>query len=263
MIKAPKIRIFVLTGLALLGTFSLAAFLWLASGSTARSQEAFTPEEKKELGEFVREYLIRNPKVIVEAIQELRRRQAAATQARVGDTIAAMSNEVFASESSPVGGNPDGDVTLVEFFDYNCPYCRAVKPTVFEVLKSDGKLRFVYKEFPILGESSVFAAKAALAANRRSQDLYEELHNRLLDAKGRLTEESVLAVAADIGLDVARLRKDMEDPAIQTEIDRNKALAQRLGITGTPAFVVGREILPGAQSGPTLRQAIRRVREQG
>lgn len=258
-----RLQVIALTALATLGGLAVVAFLWAAPANRALSQENFTAQEKEELGEFIREYLIQNPEIIVEAIDELRRRQAVQTQARVGDAIAAMSDEIFASESSPVGGNPEGDVTLVEFFDYNCPYCRAVKPTVFELLESDGNLRFVYKEFPILGESSVFAAKVALAAARQGLDLYEALHIGLLEAKGRLTEESILATAEEVGLDVARLRSDMEDPAIQDEIDRNIALAQRLGITGTPAFVVGKQVLPGVQSADVLKQAIRQARESG
>jgi len=165
---------------------------------------------------------------------------------------------VLRDPASPVTGNPDGDVTLVEFFDYNCPYCRQVAPVVAEAEATDPQLRIVYKEFPILGPGSVFAAKAALAAHQ--QGLYFAFHEALMQAGGRADEESVLAVARDVGLDVERLRSDMKDPEIQAAIDRNLALAEALRITGTPGFVVGRRILRGATELETLQSLIREAR---
>jgi protein-disulfide isomerase len=157
-----------------------------------------------------------------------------------------------------VTGNPDGDVTLVEFFDYNCPYCRRVAPVVAEAEAADPQLRIVYKEFPILGPGSVFAAKAALAAHR--QGLYFALHEALMQAGGRAAEDSVLAVAKAIGVDIERLEADMADPEVQAAIDRNLALAEALRITGTPGFVVGRRILRGATDLETLQSLIREAR---
>jgi protein-disulfide isomerase len=159
-----------------------------------------------------------------------------------------------------VGGNPDGDVTLVEFFDYNCPYCRSVAPVMNEAEAADSQLRIVYKEFPILGPNSVYAAKAALAAHRQGH--YLAFHQALMQANGKADSNLVLAVAAEVGLDAERLKTDMEDPAIQEAIDRNLALAQALRITGTPGFVVGRQILRGAVDLKTLQQVIQEARAQ-
>ncbi len=235
--------------------------LLLAGPVSVGAQERFTPEQEERLGECIREYLLKNPEVVLEALRELDRRRAAARTASSVGAIRSNEEEIFRPSTPSVGGNPDGNIALVEFFDYNCPYCRAVKSMVFDLLRRDGKIRLIDKEFPILGDSSVFAAKAALAAARQNPELYEQFHIRLLESKGRLTDASVLAAAEEIGLDVARLRTDMADSRSQAEIERSIALARRLGISGTPAFVVGDQILNGAQSGAALRRAIRKARQ--
>jgi protein-disulfide isomerase len=214
-----------------------------------------TPDE---FGRSVRAYLLENPEVLVEAMQVLQARQRATEASAAEAVLAARADEVFHDPASPVTGNPDGDVTLVEFFDYNCPYCRRVAPVVAEAEAVDPQLRIVYKESPILGPGSVFAAKAALAAHR--QGLYFALHEALMQAGGRADENSVLAVAKEIGVDIERLEADMADPEIQTATDRNLALAEALRITGTPGFVVGRRILRGATDLETLQSLIREAR---
>lgn len=213
-------------------------------------------------GEFeqrVRDYLVANPEVIVEAMRALeeRRRTAEATEAELA--LAAHRAELLDSPESPVGGNPQGDVTLVEFFDYNCPYCRQVAPVMIEAEEGDPQLRIVYKEFPILGPNSMLAAKAALAA--RQQGLYPQFHKALMQVSGTVDETRVMAVAADVGLDTARLRSDMQHPSVEAEIERNYALAQALRINGTPGFVVGEEILRGATDLPTMAKLIERARD--
>jgi protein-disulfide isomerase len=157
-----------------------------------------------------------------------------------------------------VGGNPSGDITLVEFFDYNCPYCRRVAPTVTDLIEDDPNLRLVYKEFPILGPGSQFAARAALAS--RAQGKYSEFHETLMNAGRQVNEDSVIEIAREVGLDVDRLAQDMEDPAIEAAIARNLALANTLGITGTPSFVIGDEIVPGAVDRATLEGLITQAR---
>ena len=209
----------------------------------------------------VRDYLVANPEVIVEAMQNLERKQREAEQTEAQAALATHRDELLNSPESPVGGNPQGDVTLVEFFDYNCPYCRQVAPTMMAAEADDPKLRIVYKEFPILGPNSVFAARAALAA--RQQNLYPEFHKAMMQVSGAADEGRVMEVAGQIGLDVERLRNDMADPAVDAEIARNLALAQVLRINGTPGFVIGDEILRGATDLQTMQTLIARARKSG
>jgi protein-disulfide isomerase len=192
----------------------------------------------------VRSYLLNNPEVIVESLRLLETRKRTSAEAEVNAALAAREAEILRDPDSPVGGNPDGDVTLVEFADYNCPYCRRVAPTIVEAEAADPQLRIVYKEIPILGPNSVFAAKAALAA--RQQGKYLDFHRTLMNVRGVAAEGLVLAMAKKVGLDVEKLKTDMEAPSIQAAIDRNLALARALGINGTPSFVIGDKIVSGA-----------------
>jgi protein-disulfide isomerase len=216
-----------------------------------------------ELDDFeqrVREYLLENPEVIMEALRILEQRQRAAEAENLNRTIAERSEEILNDPAAPVGGNPSGDVTLVEFFDYNCPYCRRVAPTVVELEEADPDLRLVYKEFPILGSGSQFAARAALASRRQGK--YVPFHNALMQAADQVTEETAMETAREVGLDTEQLRADMQDPAIQDAIARNLQLANALGITGTPSFVIGEEVVPGAVDLRTLQSLIARARRE-
>jgi len=206
----------------------------------------------------VREYLLKNPEVIMEALQILQQRQRAAEAENLKRTIAERSEEILNDPTAPVGGNPAGDITLVEFFDYNCPYCRRVAPTVAELQETDSDLRLVYKEYPILGPGSQFAARAALASRRQGK--YVAFHNALMQATEQVTEETVMAIAREVGLDTERLGQDMQAPAIQDAITRNLQLANALGITGTPSFIIGEEVVPGAVDLRTLQSLIARAR---
>ena len=161
--------------------------------------------------------------------------------------------------NAPVLGNLEGDVTVVEFFDYNCPYCRRVKPEVRALIEDDPNIRLVYREWPILGEGSVFAARAALAA--REQDLYEDFHWAMMGMNGRAEESSVLRIAEDIGLDIAKLRRDMEAQEIDAHIQTSMRLARALGITGTPSFVIGDALVPGVVDVERLQTLVSDARE--
>ena len=174
--------------------------------------------------------------------------------------VAERSDEIFGDLASPVGGNPEGDVTLVAFFDYNCPYGRAAMPMIKQALEEDPDLRLVYKEFPILGPGSDFAARAALASRRQGK--YEAFHRAMMSYPGTISEGSTLEIAEDVGLDVAKLERDMQDPAISAAIQRNLRLAQHLRITGTPSFVAGREVLRGLVDLSTLQRFVVDGRKQ-
>lgn len=233
------------------------ATAWLALGPLGHAIAAGEMSQDQ-FDQRVHDYILAHPEVVMEALQSLdaREREAAAKEAKAA--LAAKADEVFRDPASPVGGNVSGDVTMAEFFDYNCPYCRQVAPIMAQAVADDPQLRIVYKEFPILGPDSVFAAKAALAAQQQGK--YAVFHKALYDAKTRVTEAVVLKVAAQVGLDIPRLKTDMQHPDIQAAIDKNAQLAQALGITGTPGFVVGDQIFPGATNLDTMKKLIEQAR---
>ncbi|NJO23452.1 MAG: DsbA family protein [Sphingomonadales bacterium] len=241
-----------------------AAAAWLVLGSSfgepRRSAASPTDMPQAEFERRVRAYLLENPEVIAEALQRLEQRQQTAQASEAKAALKKHADKLLRDPASPVGGDPKGDVSLVEFFDYNCPYCRQVAPHMVKVEASDPKLRIVYKEFPILGPNSTFAAKAALAAHRQGK--YAELHKALMEVKGPTTEKTVLDTAGRLGLDLDRLKVDMADPAVQAAIDLNLALARALNINGTPAFVIGEQIVPGAVDLSTLERLIHEAREK-
>ena len=215
---------------------------------------------QEEFDRRVHDYLMRHPEVIVEAVQGMQARQEKADLTEAQEALKARADEIFRDFNSPVGGNEQGDITLVEFFDYNCPYCRKMAPVLIEAEKADPQLRIVFKEFPILGPGSEFAARAALASQRQGR--YEAFHHALMATKEKVNDESVLAAAAQLGLDVERLKADMQDPSIQIAIDRNMALAAALRINGTPGFIVGDQILRGATELTVLQGMIAQARKQ-
>ncbi|XKM38403.1 DsbA family protein (plasmid) [Rhizobium ruizarguesonis] len=206
----------------------------------------------------LRTYLLANPQVIVRSLNGMQARQHAVEENELTAVLTQRHDEIFNDPASPLGANPTGDAVLVEFFDYNCPYCRRATPMLNELEQADKGLRLVFKEFPILGPGSVFAARAALASQKQGK--YLAFHKAMMTYEGRITETSSLDVAADVGLDVERLKKDMEDPAIDETIKRNIALAQALRISGTPTFVAGKEVLQGLADADRMKQLIASAR---
>ena len=232
---------------------------WLLLNPGVRGMALAASEmSQDQLDQRIHDYILAHPEVLVQALQSLDERQRQAEAAQAKETLKARANDIFQDRQSPVGGNAQGNVTLVEFFDYNCPYCRMMAPIMDQAMADDPQLRIVYKEFPILGPDSVFAAKAALAAEKQGK--YAVFHKALYSAKTRVTEAIVLKVAAETGLDVERMRGDMQQPEIQAAIDRNAELAQALRITGTPGFVAGDQIFPGATDLATLKKLIEQAR---
>ncbi len=231
-------------------------FLWapvLAQPAGSPSDPAWQQSVERVVEQFIRTH----PQVIEEALQALGAKREAEERERVKSVIVAHRAELLNDPTSPVGGNPGGEVTVVEFFDYRCPYCRRVASVVAQLQKDDPQVRIVYKEFPILGEASELAARAALAS--QAQDRHQAFHDALLAAKDELSREQVLRIAAEVGLDVQRLAADMQNPELSTIIDHNRALARELGITGTPAFVVGGELHLGALDVSQLAELVSRA----
>ncbi len=211
----------------------------------------------EQIEKIVRDYLLREPKVVFDALQELQRQEAEATAARQTAAIAANQKKLLDDPLTPVGGNPDGDVTVVEFFDYRCTYCRRVVSSLRELLDEDDGLRVVFKDMPVLGPDSVRAARAALAS--RKQDGYVPFHFALM-ASDDLSPAGIRATAKGVGLDPDRLEADMEAPEVSAVIEANYALAHELGIEGTPAFVIGDQLIPGAIEKARLEHLIDEAR---
>lgn len=233
--------------------WALAALLSL--GFVSASADELSEADVKRLA---LEAILENPEIVMQAVEILQKREA---EAEANAAQGALSNhrDMLENDSNaPVMGNPAGDVTIVEFFDYNCPYCKRAASVVKKVIGDDAKVRVVYREWPILGEGSVFAARAALAA--RQQGKYEEFHWALMDLKGRATEASVMKVARDIGLDEEKLREDMEAPEVSSHINLSMALASELGFSGTPSFVIGDALAPGLVPEEEIKRLIAEIR---
>ncbi|MBP2294830.1 DsbA family protein [Azospirillum rugosum] len=221
-------------------TAALAAF----SPVAVQAQSTMDDAQRKAIEGVVRDYLMQHPEIILEAVDALQQRQKQAEEDRARQALAANKKALFQNPADPVVGNPQGDITVVEFFDYQCGYCKAVQGDTQKLIKDDGKIRFVLKEFPILGPASVVASKAALAS--RAQGKYVEYHNALMAHRGQLDEDTIMRLAKSVGIDGDKLKKDMESPDVLKVIASNQALAEQLGIRGTPAFIFGDELVPGA-----------------
>jgi len=221
--------------------------------SSSHADSAALP--KTEIEKIVREYLLREPEVIYDAIQELQKRQQAAEATRQQTMIVEHADEIFRHADDPIVGNAAGDVTLVEFFDYHCGYCRSMVGNLRNLVAGDKQLRFVMKELPVLGPDSVTAARAALAASKLDHAKYYDLHLALMQSKD-LSLDSVLKIAAAKGYDPEALKAEMNAPWVQERIDANHALAENLGISGTPSFVVGKTLIPGAVEIGRLAQLV-------
>ena len=208
--------------------------------------------------ELVAETLRENPELVLEALQTLEARQAEAQAAAVAATLADERALLERDPNAPVLGNPEGDVTVVEFFEYNCPYCKRAMPEIDALLAEDGNIRLVLREWPILSEGSAIAARAALAA--RKQNKYAELHNALMGARAKLDEQSVLRIAGEVGLDVEQLKVDMQSPEVEEHIATSLRLAEALGFNGTPSFVVGDQLIPGFVEKAQLAEVVAAAR---
>lgn len=219
--------------------------------------DALTPEQKTEVEQTVREYLLRNPELILEVMEELEAKQKEQAVSAAREGILKHKAALFASPHDFVH-NPKGTVPVVEFFDYQCGYCKQVFP-VLRQAQQEADVRFIFKEIPILGEASVVAAKAAIAARR--QEKYVELHAALMEHRGRLSEEAVMSLAADVGLDVGQLRSDMARPEVAAAIEANLSLARSLGIRGTPTIIIGDALAPGAIDSAQLREMLAAARQ--
>jgi len=250
MIKSPRLIAAV-----------CAAMLAIAAPHATRAAE-FSDAQRGEIEKIVRDYLVSHPEVLQEAMAELEKRQAAAEAEKHKDAVKEHAATLFSSPRQVVLGNPQGNVTFVEFFDYNCGYCKRAMDDMMALLKADPNLKVVLKEFPVLGPGSVEAAQVAVAVHMqdKSGKKYLEFHQKLLSGRGQADRTRALAVAKEIGLNMAQLEKDMQSPEVKATLQENFKIAEALGLNGTPSYVIGDKVIVGAVGLPSLQEGINNAR---
>jgi len=234
-----------------------AASIMMAPAGAARAAE-FTPAQRDEIGRIVKQYLLANPEVLQEVIAELEKKQAMATAEKHRKAVKEHAATLFNSPLQVVLGNPKGNVTMVEFFDYNCGYCKRALADMLDLMKANPNLKVVLKEFPVLGQGSVEAARVAVAV--RMQDptgkKYLDFHSKLMTGRGQANHARALAVAKEVGVDMARLEKDMASGEVKKTLEESFKLADALGLNGTPSDVVGTDVIVGAVGREGLQKQI-------
>lgn len=245
---------------SILRTLLLSILLLWSVGPSVSAAE-FNDSQRKEMESIIRDYLLANPDLLREMGQLLEQKEKLAEEEQRKGGLASNAEQIFRDKTDFVAGNPKGNVTMVEFFDYNCGWCKKGFPEVMSLLGEDKELRFVLKEFPIFGEDSEYAARAAIAAAKQGK--YWELHVAMFQHEGKLAKDSVDEIATGLGLNMEQLKKDMEDPATADILVRNRNLAQSLAINGTPAFIIDDKLVPGYLPKAELASAINDVRAKG
>lgn len=222
----------------------------------------FSDKQKAEIEQIARDYLVAHPELLQDMMQALNEKQAQEQVAKQTSALTKNAKTLFRSDADFVAGNPTGDVTMVEFFDYNCGYCKKGFPEVMSLLGQDQKLRLVLKELPVIGgDNSVYAAKAAIASKKQGK--YWQLHQALFGFQGHVTPEVVDQTAKDVGLDVAKLKKDMDAPETVEILNANLKLSEQMAINGTPAFVIGDQVIGGYVPVQDLATTVQSVRQSG
>ena len=246
------------------GGAALAALLLFAAPPALAQPNPFSDPQKKAVEQIVRDFLVANPEVIQEAIVELERRQQDAQKTAQRGALEAERKTLLHSPRGNIVGNLSGDVTLVEFFDYNCGYCKRALADIRTLMKADPKLRVVLKDFPVLGPESVEASRVSLAVKQQlSGDKLFDYHTKVMETRGRVNGERALAVAKEMGLDMARLQKDLDHAEVRAALQENMTLGDKLGLTGTPAFVIGDVVVSGAVGVEPLRSIVANTRQCG
>jgi protein-disulfide isomerase len=232
--------------------------LALCATSPSASAQNFSDAQKGDIEAIIKNYLVSHPEVLEEAMGELSKRQAAEEAQKHEASVTENAGAIFNSPHGVVLGNKDGDVTFVEFFDYNCGYCKRAMADMLDLMKSDPKLKVVLKEFPVLSQGSVEAAQVAVAV--RMQDpggkKYLDFHQKLLGGRGAADKARAMAAAKEAGLDTARIEKDLASPEVRATIEENFKLAEAMGMNGTPSYVIGKQVVIGAVGLDNLKEKI-------
>ena len=242
----------------LLAAALLALALALCGAPPVASAQSFSDSQRGDIETIVRNYLIAHPEVLEEAMAELNKRQAAAEAEKHQASVASNAEAIFNSPRGVVLGNKDGDVNFVEFFDYNCGYCKRAMADMLDLMKTDPKLKVVLKEFPVLSQGSVEAAQVAVAVRMQdpSGKKYLDFHQKLLGGRGPADKARAMAAAKDAGLDTARIEKDLASPEVKATIEENFKLAEAMGMNGTPSYVIGKQVVVGAVGLESLKEKI-------
>jgi protein-disulfide isomerase len=254
---------FAMPLLAILGVAAIggAALIWRSSPAEADwAASAASGLTKKEVEKIVRDYIVNNPEVLMEAMSNLQAKEENAQREKLSSGVAKFSKDLFENPVDFVAGNPKGDVTIVEFFDYRCGYCKKARPEVLKLIESDKNVRVVVKEFPILGAPSEFASRAALASKKQGK--YWDLHLALM-AEPSIDEVTVMEIARSKGLDIAKLTADMNSKDVTEAIRANRDLAQKMGIDSTPTFIFGKQPIAGAVPLAQMKEMIAQARKGG
>ncbi|MBT6093923.1 MAG: DsbA family protein [Rhodospirillaceae bacterium] len=242
----------------ILAVISLVLFPGVAA---ADSHDGFSDAQKKHLEKLIERYILDHPEVLLEAVQRHQARREADDKQRAKSALLTHKDQLLSDPSSPVGGSPMGDVTIVEFFDYRCGYCKRVHPTIKKIIAQDKGIRYVFKEFPILGPQSMTAARAALAVWQTAPEKYQAFHDAVMTMRGNdLNEAKIISVAEKFGIKSPALKKAMADKRIDEALGKNFRLAEALNINGTPAFIVGGQLVPGAVDFETLKKLVAEAR---
>ena len=243
------------------------ALATVMTSSVVWADNSLSAEQQQEVKKVVHDYLVSNPEVLVEASQALQQKQQQSVQEQAKAAIFENANQLFSGQVA-VAGNPKGKVTLVEFFDYQCIHCKKMAPTLDALIKNDNNLRVVYKEFPIFGKSSEVASQAALAAGMQGK--YQQMHNALLNVDKRLDDKIIMDTAKSVGLNLDKLKKDMDSKEVAQQLEANRQLAEKMHLMGTPAFVVAStpagqfnaksdpSFIPGAATQEALQDLIKK-----
>lgn len=234
---------------------TLAMAFSLLSGAVFAAEGDLTDKQKEQVEAVVRDLLTKkDPEIVMTAAKEFQKKQDEENNKKAQEAVGKNKDKLQGNANDPILGNPKGDVTIVEFFDYNCGYCKKANEPMNKLLADDKNIRIVMKEYPILAESSRVAARAALAANMQKK--YMEMHNALMQNKGALSEESILDIAVKAGLDKEKLKKDMESPEIAAVLQANQDLGRDVGAHGTPTFIVGEKVVPGAMDLDEMKKLV-------
>lgn len=238
----------------------------LAATPPAQQDDSFSTAQVESIESIVHDYLVNHPEVLIEASDALRNKMEQEQQSKAMTAIQQNKAVLFSDNQIPFAGNPEGSKVIVEFFDYQCPHCKEMKPAIENLLKKNPNLKISFRDWPIFGGASLTAAKAALAANRQGE--YLAMHEALLAAENPLTEEKIDDIATAIGLDIAQLKKDMQDSAIMDQIKATFALSKSLGLSGTPVFIVAKpadndvKFLPGATTEKKLQALLDQLNQE-
>lgn len=217
--------------------------------------------DRAEVESIVKEYILNNPDVLVESLNKYQEKQQQDQMANAKKSVEAAQEDIKKNKTSPFAGNEDGDVTVVEFFDYNCHFCQQAFPSVSKLLEADKKVKVVFKELPILGPTSETAARAALAVHFIDNSKYMDFHSKMMDFKGPKTDEVIFNAVKEIGLDPEKVKEEMKSDRVTKEINDVRGFAKSINVNGTPAFIVGKQFIPGAIDPEGMKKAVEQARK--